>query len=354
MKAYLILEDGHVFQGKSIGSEKEVISELVCNTSMTGYVEALTDPSYSGQAIVMTYPLIGNYGVCYEDVESDKVWANGFIVRELARRPSNFRSEVTLEQFLIDNQITGISGIDTRALTKLLRSNGTMNGMITTDENYVLEDVIKQLKEYKVENKVAETSCKEPIHYEGAGYKVALLDVGTRRNIVRLLQKRGCDITVYPYNTTAEELIEANPDGILVSSGSGNPKDCIKLIEELQKIYHSDIPVFAIGLGHQLMALATGGDVEKMSYGHHGSNYPVRNLQNKKVYISAQNHGYVVKENSLDRDVCEPSFINVNDGSVEGLHYLGRHIFTVQFQPEGCVEFLYDEFMNMMEVRANA
>lgn len=359
MKAFLILEDGHVFQGTSIGAGDEVISEIVFNTSMTGYLEVLTDPSYAGQSVVMTYPLIGNYGVCYEDMEADRPWPKGFIVRELARRPSNFRSQSSLEQFLKEYHIPGIAGIDTRALTKLLREKGTMNGMITTNENFNKEELLPKIREYKVRNVVAEVSCKEPVHYAGTGHKVALLDVGTKRNIARSLVKRGCDVTVYPYNTSAEEILADKPDGIMISNGPGDPKECVKVIEELQKLYHSNVPIFAICLGHQLMALATGADTEKMKYGHRGANHPVKDLKSGKVYISSQNHGYVVRESSLDRDVCEPGFVNVNDGSIEGLHYLGKNILTVQFHPEACAgpvdsEFLFDEFMNMMEVRDDA
>lgn len=357
MKAYLILEDGNVFTGVSIGAKKEVISEIVFNTSMTGYLEVLTDPSYTGQAVVMTYPLIGNYGVCYEDMESHKAWSDGFIVREISRRPSNFRSEDSIETFLINQDIPGIAGIDTRALTKILREKGTMNGMITTNENYVLDEVIDKLKVYSPSGVVNKVTCKEKKEFKPKNWNktVALVDLGTKNNIANSLMKRGCAVTVYPATTTALEIIGDQPDGIMLSNGPGDPKECFDIIQEVKKLYDSDIPIFAICLGHQLMALANGADTHKLKYGHRGANHPVKNLKNNRVYLSSQNHGYVVNNDSMDAGIAEPSFVNVNDGTIEGLHYLGKNIFTVQFHPEACPgpqdsEFLFDEFIHMMEV----
>lgn len=357
MKAYLILEDGNVFTGVSIGAKKEVISEIVFNTSMTGYLEVLTDPSYAGQAVVMTYPLIGNYGVCYEDMESNKAWPDGFIVREISRRPSNFRSEDSIETFLINQEIPGIAGIDTRALTKILREKGTMNGMITTNENYVLKEVIDKLKAYSSSGVVEKVTCKEKKEFKPKNWNktVALVDLGTKNNIANSLMKRGCAVTVYPATTTALEIIGDQPDGIMLSNGPGDPKECLDIIKEVKKLYDSDIPIFAICLGHQLMALANGADTHKLKYGHRGANHPVKNLKNNRVYLSSQNHGYVVNDDSMDKGIAEPSFINVNDGTIEGLHYLGKKVFTVQFHPEACPgpqdsEFLFDEFIHMMEV----
>ncbi len=356
MKAFLILEDGHVFAGSSIGARKEVVSEIVFNTSMTGYLEVLTDPSYSGQAVVMTYPLIGNYGICYEDMESDCPWMDGFIVRELSRIPSNFRSEDTIQNFLLKHDISGICGIDTRALTKILRESGTMNGMITTDENYVLEEVREKLHAYSTGDEVSKVSCKEKYVLPGSGHRVALLDLGAKRNIARSLNKRGCEVTVYPSVTPAEEILAAKPDGIMLSNGPGDPKACGQVIQEIKKLYHSDIPIFAICLGHQLMALATGADTYKLKYGHRGGNHPVRDLKTGRVYISSQNHGYAVDTGSLDKSIAVPAFENVNDGTNEGLSYVGKNIFTVQFHPEACPGpqdsgYLFDRFLKMMEVR---
>ena len=352
MKAFLILEDGTVFTGTSIGSTRDMISEIVFNTSMTGYLEVLTDPSYAGQAVVMTYPLIGNYGIT-PDMESLKAWPDGYIVRELSRMPSNFRCEGTIQDFLKKYDIPGIAGVDTRALTKILREKGTMNGMITTNENYDLDEVISKLKNYKVEGVVSKVTCEEKYVLEGTGKKVALLDLGAKKNIAKSINDRGCEVTVYPADTTAEEIIASNPDGIMLSNGPGDPAECTSIIKEIKKLYETDIPIFAICLGHQLMALATGGTTYKLKYGHRGGNHPVKDLQTGRVYISSQNHGYVVDEDKIDPNVAVPAFKNVNDGTNEGLAYVGKNIFTVQFHPEACPGpqdsgYLFDRFLEMM------
>lgn len=357
MKAYLILEDGHVFTGTSIGSKKEVISEIVFNTSMTGYLEVLTDPSYAGQAVCMTYPLIGNYGICYEDAESLRPWPDGYIVRELSRTASNFRKEDSIQNFLKRFDIPGIAGIDTRALTRILREKGTMNGMITTDENYDLDSIIPRLKEYTTGKVVEKVACSEKTVLKGNGKRVALLDLGAKNNIARSLQERGCQVTIYPSNTTAEEILGDQPDGIMLSNGPGDPKECTQVIEEIRKLYESDVPIFAICLGHQLMALATGADTHKMKYGHRGGNHPVKDLETGRVYISSQNHGYVVDTDTLDPNVAVPAFVNVNDQTNEGLKYTGKNIFTVQFHPEACPGpqdsgYLFDRFIKMMGGKA--
>lgn len=359
MKAFLILEDGTVFTGTSIGTQRTVISEIVFNTSMTGYLEVLTDPSYAGQAVCMTYPLIGNYGICYEDMESSRPWPDGYIVRELSRLPSNFRSEDTIQHFLKKNDIPGIAGIDTRALTRILREKGTMNGMITTEEVDVAS-VLPKIKAYKVGPVVQKVTCKEPQHIAGNGLKVALYDFGTKADIAKNLAKRGCDVTIYPASTKAETVLAANPDGIMLSNGPGDPKDNPEIIEEVRKLYESDVPIFAICLGHQLMALATGADTYKMKYGHRGGNHPVRDLMGDgRCYITSQNHGYAVDVNTVDLKVAVPAFENVNDRTNEGLSYVGKNIFTVQFHPEACpgpqdANFLFDRFIDMMKGAANA
>ena len=355
MKAYLILEDGTVFTGTSIGSEREVISEIVFNTSMTGYLEVLTDPSYAGQAVVMTYPLIGNYGICHQDMESAKPWPDGYIVRELSRIPSNFRSEDTIQNFLKEHDIPGICGIDTRALTKILREKGTMNGMITTKEYTDFSEPIKRMKEYTVTGVVLKTTTKETYVLPGNGKKVALLDYGAKRNIARSLNQRGCEVTVYPADTPAEKVLAGNPDGIMLSNGPGDPKENTAIIREVKKLYESDVPIFAICLGHQLMALANGMDTHKLKYGHRGGNHPVKDLETGRVYISSQNHGYVVDTDNLDPTVAVPAFVNVNDSTNEGLKYVGKNIFTVQYHPEACPGpldsgYLFDRFLKMMEV----
>lgn len=391
MKAFLILEDGTVFEGTHIGAEKEIISEIVFNTSMAGYLEVLTDPSYAGQAVCMTYPLIGNYGVCMEDMESRQPWPDGFIVRELSRIPSNFRCDKTIQEFLTENGVPGIAGIDTRALTKILREKGTMNGMITTDENYDLQSILPRLKAYTTGKVVEKVTCeskytvkgsqtleengpisgsavytgekeKKPTlvrELNGKKKKVALLDLGTKKNIAQSLAQRGCDVTVYPALTSAEEILADQPDGIMLSNGPGDPKECESVIREIKKLYDSDVPIFAICLGHQLMALATGADTFKMKYGHRGGNHPVKDLKTGRVYITSQNHGYVVDMDRLDPKVATPAFVNVNDGTCEGLSYTGKNIFTVQYHPEACPGpqdsgYLFDRFIQMMEVEKNA
>lgn len=353
MKAFLILEDGTVFEGTSIGSTKEVISEIVFNTSMTGYLEVLTDPSYAGQAVVMTYPLIGNYGICYQDMESQKPWPDAFIVRELSRIPSNFRCEDTIWHFLEKHDIPGISGIDTRALTKILREKGTMNGMITTNQAYDLTEVTERMKNYSVTGVVKATSCKGVSVLPGNGRRVALLDLGAKNNIADSLHNRGCQVTIYPCDTDAKTILASRPDGIMLSNGPGDPKENVQIIEEIRKLYESDVPIFAICLGHQLMALATGADTYKLKYGHRGGNHPVKDLETGRVYISSQNHGYAVDMDSLDPAVAVPAFINVNDGTNEGLKYTGKNIFTVQYHPEACPgpqdsDYLFDRFIQMM------
>ena len=340
---------------------------------MTGYLEVLTDPSYAGQAVVMTYPLIGNYGIT-PDMESKKAWPDGYIVRELSRMPSNFRCEGTIQDFLKEQDIPGIAGIDTRALTKILREKGTMNGMITTNEDYDLDEILPKLKAYTVGDVVSKVTCQEKYVLEGTGKKVALLDLGAKNNIAKSLNKRGCEVTVYPAHTTAEEIISSNPDGIMLSNGPGDPADCtsiieeirklyntdipifaicLGIIEEIRKLYNTDIPIFAICLGHQLMALAAGASTHKLKYGHRGGNHPVKDLKTGRVYISSQNHGYVVDEESVDPAVAVPAFKNVNDGTNEGLAYVGKNIFTVQFHPEACPGpqdsgYLFDRFIEMM------
>ena len=359
MKAFLILEDGTVFEGTHIGADKEIISEIVFNTSMAGYLEVLTDPSYAGQTVCMTYPLIGNYGICLEDMESGRAWPDGFIVRELSRNASNFRKDITIQEFLNNQGIPGIAGIDTRALTKILRRKGTMNGMITTDASCDIHSILPRLKEYTTGRVVEKVTCTEKYTIQGsggAGWRVALWDFGAKDNIAGSLVRRGCDVTVYPARTGAGKIIEDKPDGIMLSNGPGDPKECTQIIREIKKLYDTDIPIFAICLGHQLMALATGADTFKMKYGHRGGNHPVKDLETGRVYISSQNHGYVVDMDKLDPAVAVPAFVNVNDGTNEGLKYTGKNIFTVQYHPEACPGpqdsgYLFDRFIQMMQTK---
>lgn len=358
MKAFLILEDGTVFTGTSIGAERSVISEIVFNTSMTGYLEVLTDPSYAGQAVVMTYPLIGNYGVT-PDMESGRVWAKGYIVKELAKTPSNFRCQGAMHDFLMRQDVPGIAGVDTRALTKRLREKGTMNGMITTDPDYDLDKILPRLRQYEVGDVVSEVTCDEVSVFKGEGPRVAFLDLGEKRSIVWSLRKRGCEVTVYPAYTSAEEILRSHPDGIMLSNGPGDPESLMSVVKEIKKLYDSPVPIFAICLGHQLMALANGAKTYKLKYGHRGGNHPVKDMESGRVYISAQNHGYAVDAGSLDPNVAKEAFVNVNDGTNEGFVYKGKQIFTVQFHPEASpgpldTGFLFDRFIDMMKGAAYA
>ncbi len=356
MKAFLILEDGTIFEGRKIGVEKEVISEIVFNTSMSGYLEVLTDPSYAGQAVCMTYPMIGNYGVCTVDMESDRPWTDALIVRELCTEPSNFRSQMSLPEFMEKYEIPGIEGIDTRALTKLLREKGTLNGILTYREDFDLSEILPKLREYKTGKVVEKVTCTGKYEISAVGeerFRVALLDLGAKKNIARSLAERGCHVTVYPAKTSAEEILAGDPDGIMLSNGPGDPKECREIISEIRKLYESEIPIFAICLGHQLMALAAGADSHKLKYGHRGANHPVKDLKTGKVYISTQNHGYVIDTENMDPEIAETAFINVNDGTNEGLSYKNKKILTVQFHPEACAgpqdtAFLFDRFIEMM------
>ncbi len=356
MKATLILENGRTFVGESIGSTADCVCEMVFNTSMVGYQEILTDPSYAGQGVVMSYPLIGNYGVNGEDNESRRPWADAFIVRRLSDRGSNFRCEGTLDAYLKQHNITGLQGIDTRALTKILRNQGSMNGMITCAEEIDMPAVMEQLKAYRVSGTVERVTTPEPVHYpvDEPKFRVALLDIGEKRNMANCLNRRGCDVTLLPAHTTAAEILSAGYDGLMLSNGPGDPADNVDIISEVRKLYESDLPIFAVCLGHQVMALATGATTEKLAYGHRGANHPVRDIRAGRVFITSQNHGYVVKNDTVNPDVAEISHVNVNDNTCEGLRYKNKRIFTVQFHPEASpgpkdTEYLFDRFLEMMD-----
>ncbi len=354
MKATLILENGSLFIGESIGSTEDRVCEMVFNTSMTGYQEILTDPSYAGQGIVMSYPLIGNYGVNEEDNESDRPWAEAFIVRRMSPRGSNFRCENTLDSYLKANHITGIQGVDTRALTRILRSQGTMNGMITCAESFSVPELLEKLRAYRVEGKVELTSRKAAETFPADGEercKVALMDYGVKQNMIGCLCRRGCAVTVFPWNTPAETVLSGGFDGVMLSNGPGDPADNVGVIAEIKKLYDSGLPIFAVCLGHQLMALATGAKTDRLPFGHRGGNHPVRDIAEGRVFITSQNHGYMVVGESVDPKVAEISHVNVNDGTVEGLRYLGKDIFTVQFHPEATpgpmdTEYLFERFVD--------
>ena len=357
MKATLILANGSVFSGRSIGSTADRVCEMVFNTSMTGYQEILTDPSYAGQGIVMSYPLIGNYGVNQEDNESCRPWAEAFVVRHLSQRGSNFRCEGELDAYLKQYNITGIEDVDTRAITRILRSQGTMNGMITCAEHFSVPECLEKIQAYRVQGTVEAVTRKEPQVYPALGgqeLRVALYDFGVKENMIRCLQKRGCQVTVYPAHTPAQTVLEGGFDGVMLSNGPGDPADNLGIIAQIKKLYDSDIPIFAVCLGHQLMALATGAQTRKMRFGHRGANHPVKDIAAGRAFITSQNHGYVVTRESVDPAVAEISHVNVNEGSVEGLKYRRPNCFTVQFHPEASpgpmdTEYLFDRFVENMK-----
>ncbi len=344
-KIYITLQNGRVFEGYSFGAEREVVGELVFTTGMTGYIETLTDPSYYGQIVMQTFPLIGNYGVIRSDRESQKCWVTAYIVREKCDDPSNFRSEGTLESFLKEQNIPAVYGVDTREITKIVREAGVMPAAITFKP---LKD-LSVLKGYRVRNAVA--SVTGETHRESGssnGPRIVLYDFGAKSNIVRELEKRGCHIIEVPAKTTAEEALALDPDGIMLTNGPGDPAENVAIIENIKK-FAGEVPVFGICLGHQLFALAMGGETRKMKYGHRGANQPVRHCASGKVFISSQNHGYEVVSESL-KGIGEVTYVNANDGTCEGVRYPNMRAFTVQFHPEACggphdANYLFDEFL---------
>ena len=361
--AYLILADGTIYEGRSIGATGSTLGETVFTTGMTGYLETLTDPSYYGQIVTQTFPLIGNYGVINEDFESKQSWVRGYIVRELCELPSNFRCQNNLNTFLKTQGIIGICGIDTRALTKRLRESGVMNGMILSGKEVEkLEKdktgLLQKIRDYKIEHAVEKVSKKEGDPSTGSRtadiFNVILWDFGAKTNIQRELEKRGCKVTVVPYNTTADEILKMKPDGIMLSNGPGDPAENVEIITEIKKICETGtLPVFGICLGHQMLALARGCKTSKLKYGHRGGNHPCKDTQTGRVYITSQNHGYAVESTSLP-EYAKMSFVNVNDETVEGITYTDIPAFSVQFHPEACggphdTNFLFDRFLKMME-----
>lgn len=356
MRATLILENGAVFRGESIGVTADRVCEMVFNTSMVGYQEILTDPSYAGQGVVMTYPLIGNYGINHEDNESYRPWVEALVVRHLSPRGSNFRCEGDLGTYLKENNIAGIQEIDTRALTKILRSQGSMNGMLTCAEHFNITEVLEWLRAYRVENVVARVTRTEPEVFPAFGeerFHVAMMDYGVKQHMIDCLRKRGCRVTALPALTPAAAVLSGGYDGVMLSNGPGDPAENTQIIEELKKLYESELPIFGVCLGHQLLALATGAKTGKLAYGHRGGNHPVRDLEKGRVFITSQNHGYTVLSETVDPAVAEVSHVNVNDGTCEGLRYKRPHCFTTQFHPEANAgpkdtEYLFNRFVDAM------
>lgn len=356
-KAYLLLADGTVFEGRSFGAKGTVIGEVVFTTSLTGYQETLTDPSYYGQIVTQTFPLIGNYGVNDDDYESAKSYVSGYIVREWCNTPSNFRCQGTIDDFLKEQNIIGIHSIDTRCLTRIIREAGVMNGVITTENVYEKKDeLLKQIREYKITGAVKSVTDSEIRTYgsENHKYRVVLFDFGYKRNIRNELVNRGCEVIVVPPETTAEKIKEIAPDGIMLSNGPGDPSENTEVIANIREIAQLGIPIFGICLGHQLMALAHGATTQKLKYGHRGANQPVIDKALGKTFVTSQNHGYAVVGESMDPEVGEVSHINANDGTCEGMRYKKIKAFTVQFHPEAHggpqdTAYLFDEFIDMIE-----
>jgi len=367
-KAVLVLEDGSSFSGHAFGALDKVSGEIVFSTSMIGYPEALTDPSYKGQILTLTYPLVGNYGVPPNDLElgipkyfeSKNIQVAGLVIHELCTKPNHWLSTKTLDQWLIEENVPGICGIDTRRLTKKLRVNGVMLGILQTCLDNEDPDVDKLLKEVKtatdpnLTDLVQKVTVKEPLHYEVGGEdQVVLVDCGVKNSILRNVLNFGINIVQVPYDFPAKEILEYKPKGVILSNGPGDPKKCAKTIECVRELVEEEIPIMGICLGNQILALALGGDTYKLKYGHRSQNQPVLDLATNRCYITTQNHGYAVSQDSLDKDTLDPWFLNANDQTVEGIRHKRKPAFAVQWHPEGApgpydTEFLFDEFIKLL------
>ena len=367
-KAALVLEDGTLFIGKGFGASRKLTGEVVFSTSMVGYPEALTDPSYKGQILTLTYPLVGNYGVPSNDLnlgvpmyfESDRIQTSGLIIHELCTEPYHWASSRTLDKWLQDENIPGISGVDTRRLTKKLRTHGVMLGIIKVcdeGEELNLEDLLKEAKHIPDPNStdlVKEVSVKEPVHYKVEGkHTVVLIDCGVKNNIIRNLLKRGISVIRVPYDYSAKDILAYNPSGVFLSNGPGDPKKCVKTIESVREIVEK-VPLMGICLGAQILALSQGGDTYKLKFGHRSQNQPALDLNNNRCYITTQNHGYAIDTECFCRIPLEPWFVNANDKTIEGVKHKSKPVFAVQWHPEASpgpydTEFLFDIFAKNME-----
>lgn len=349
MKRYLVLQDGTVFEGEAFGAEKEGVGELVFTTGMCGYIETLTDPSYFGQIVMQTFPMIGNYGIIPEDFEG-KCHVRGYVVREWCDAPSNFRAKQNIDEFLRENGIPGIFGVDTREITRTIREKGVTNAFICSK----IPNDLSFLQEYSVKNAVAGVTAAESAVFSPDGekkYRVVLMDFGAKANIVRSLCARGCEVISVPADTLAEKILEMKPDGVMLSNGPGDPAENAAIISEIGKLF-GKVPLFGICLGHQLMALSQGAETVKLKYGHRGANQPVKEAVGSRTYITSQNHGYAVVCGSVKNGTV--SYINANDGTCEGIDYPAERAFSVQFHPEACsgpkdTGFLFDRFCYLMK-----
>ncbi|AEI42569.1 carbamoyl phosphate synthase small subunit [Paenibacillus mucilaginosus] len=352
MQARLVLEDGTVFTGKAFGGSGDSVGEVVFNTGITGYQEVLSDPSYCGQIVTMTYPLIGNYGITRDDFESIRPFIHGFVVREHEEVPSNWRSQYSIDSLLKEYDIMGISGIDTRMLTRRIRHHGVMKGLLTTSNKRV-EELLEQMKAVPLmTDQVPRVSTNNVFHCPGTKERIVVIDFGSKSGILRDLTKRGCDVVVVPQNTTAEQIRRIAPDGVLLSNGPGDPKDVQHAVKTVAQLL-GEFPIFGICLGHQLFALAAGADTEKLKFGHRGGNHPVKDLATGRCYITSQNHGYTVKEESIAGTELEVTHINNNDRTIEGLRHKKYPAFSVQYHPEAAPgpfdsSYLFDDFLQLI------
>lgn len=354
MKAVLALEDGTYIEGKAFGAEGQREGEVVFNTSMTGYQEIMTDPSYAGQIVVMTYPLIGNYGFNREDAESTGPKIRGLIIKELCTAPSSWRSEGSLEEYMKEYDIIGIQGVDTRAVTRKIREKGTLKGIISTGEQNpeTLVKKAKEIDEISDMDLVREVTCLRPYFYGGSGLNLAVIDMGVKESILRSLAGLGLRVTVFPAHTSPKEILSLEPEGILISNGPGDPKKAHYAVETTKELIKCRIPIMGICLGHQILALAVGGDTYKLKFGHRGGNHPVKDVETGRVYITSQNHGFAVREDSLP-DSVYVSHINLNDGTIEGMCHKELPVMSVQYHPEASPGptdsmYLFNRFKEMM------
>jgi carbamoyl-phosphate synthase small subunit len=351
-QARLLLEDGTLFTGKAFGATGESTGEVVFNTGITGYQEVLSDPSYCGQIVTMTYPLIGNYGVTRDDFESMRPFIHGFVVRQHEETPSNWRAQFSIDSLLKEYGIVGISGIDTRMLTRILRHHGTMKGILTTSAASV-EELMERLNGSELlRDQVDRVSTKSVFGCPGTKERVVVVDFGSKSGIIRDLTKRGADVVVVPHTATADQIRRLCPDGVLLSNGPGDPKDVPHAANVIAELL-GELPIFGICLGHQLFALASGADTEKLKFGHRGGNHPVKDLQTGRCYITSQNHGYTVRGDSIDGTDLIVTHINNNDKTIEGLRHKSYPAFSVQYHPEAAPgpfdsSYLFDEFLDMI------